>query len=107
DGRGVYLPSTALFGGLHINQANERIIDVLREQGRLLHAVRHAHSYPHCWRHRSPLIFRATQQWFIGLDQNGLRQASLAAIATVDWVPAWGRERIEGMVAGRPDWCIS
>jgi len=107
DGRGVYVPGTPLLEGVHVNAANDRIVELLRENGRLLNAVRFQHSYPHCWRHKTPLIFRATPQWFISLDQNHLREASLEAIAGVRWFPEWGEERIEGMVAGRPDWCIS
>ena len=107
DGRGVYVAGTPLLAGVHINEANGRIVELLRENGHLLHAEKFQHSYPHCWRHKTPLIFRATPQWFISLDQNHLREASLMAIAGVRWFPAWGQERIEGMVAGRPDWCIS
>ena len=107
DGRGVYVAGTPLLAGVHINEANGRVVELLRENGRLLHAEKFQHSYPHCWRHKTPLIFRATPQWFISLDQNNLREASLAAIAGVQWIPDWGEERIEGMVAGRPDWCIS
>ena len=107
DGRGVYVPGTPLLAGVHINEANTRIVEILREAGKLLHAEKFQHSYPHCWRHKTPLIFRATPQWFISLDQNNLRAASLTAIAGVRWMPEWGKERIEGMVAGRPDWCIS
>ncbi len=107
DGRGVYVADTPLLAGVHVNEANGRIVGLLREAGLLLHTAEFQHSYPHCWRHKTPLIFRATPQWFISLDQNNLREASLAAIAGVRWIPAWGEERIEGMVAGRPDWCIS
>jgi len=107
DGRGVYLDATELFGGEHIYAANAKIIEVLRASGHLLADASMVHSYPHCWRHKSPVIFRATPQWFVSLDQNGLRDASLAAIDTVEWIPAWGKQRIEGMVAGRPDWCVS
>ncbi len=107
DGAGVYLPGTGLFAGQHIYRANDAIIALLAERGRLLRAAKVTHSYPHCWRHKSPLIFRATPQWFIGLDQNGLRGQALAAITTVRWVPDWGQQRIENMVAGRPDWCVS
>ena len=106
-GDGVYLPGTPLFEGQHINKAAEAILQVLTQQGCLLNRDPYHHSYPHCWRHRTPLIFRATPQWFVNLDQQGLRQKALAAIDTVRWIPDWGRERIEGMVAGRPDWCIS
>lgn len=107
DGRGVYVEGTPLLAGVHIKEANPRIVEMLRESGHLLHAENLQHSYPHCWRHKTPLIFRATPQWFVSLDQNGLREASLEAIAGVHWYPAWGEERIAGMVAGRPDWCIS
>ncbi|MBN8280013.1 MAG: isoleucine--tRNA ligase [Gammaproteobacteria bacterium] len=107
DGRGVYVPGTPLLAGMHINDGNGRVVELLRENGRLLHAEKFQHSYPHCWRHKTPLIFRATPQWFISLDQNHLREASLAAITGARWIPEWGEERIQGMVAGRPDWCIS
>ncbi len=107
DGAGVYLPGTPRFGGMHIYKANDAIVALLAESGKLLHAGKVVHSYPHCWRHKSPLIFRATPQWFIGLDRKGLRQDALRAIGEVQWVPGWGRQRIEGMVAGRPDWCVS
>jgi isoleucyl-tRNA synthetase len=107
DGRGVYIDGTPHFAGLHVNAANGLIVERLRESGHLLHGEDFRHSYPHCWRHKTPLIFRATPQWFISLDQNGLRGASLAALRHVKFVPDWGEQRIEGMVAGRPDWCIS
>jgi isoleucyl-tRNA synthetase len=107
DANGVYVAGTEHFAGMHIDAANEAIVALLRERGRLIHAAKVVHSYPHCWRHRTPLIFRATPQWFIGLDQNGLREQSLKAIESVRWVPAWGEQRIRAMVAGRPDWCIS
>lgn len=107
DGRGVYVPGTALLAGLHIKAAEERILEMLRDAGRLFCAQKFQHSYPHCWRHKTPLIFRATPQWFISLDQNKLRESSLAAIATVQWIPDWGQQRIESMIVGRPDWCIS
>ena len=107
DGRGIYVPGTALLAGLHIKAAEEQILTLLREAGRLLCAQKFQHSYPHCWRHKTPLIFRATPQWFVSLDQNGLRESSLAAIRTVQWIPDWGQQRIENMIVGRPDWCIS
>ncbi|MDZ4347925.1 MAG: isoleucine--tRNA ligase [Xanthomonadaceae bacterium] len=104
---GTYLPGTPLFEGQHIWKANDSVIEVLRQHGRLLALEKIEHSYPHCWRHKSPVAFRATPQWFISMDQAGLRADALAAIDTVRWVPAWGRERIQGMISGRPDWCIS
>ncbi len=107
DGAGVYVAGTPRFAGMHIRKADAAIVETLAAEGRLLHAAPVTHSYPHCWRHKSPLIFRATPQWFISLDRNGLRPAALRAIADVRWVPDWGRQRIESMVAGRPDWCVS
>jgi len=112
DGNGVFLPSTPLFAGLHVNKANEPILDALRTPradgvAPLLAFRKLQHSYPHCWRHKTPIIFRATPQWFISMEQNGLRAAALDAIKQVRWLPDWGQARIEGMVAGRPDWCIS
>ncbi len=105
DGR--FLDHTELFAGQHVFEANDAVIEVLRTRGALVHAEALEHSYPHCWRHKVPIIFRATPQWFISMDQNGLREAALRAIGQVQWLPEWGRARIEGMVAGRPDWCVS
>jgi isoleucyl-tRNA synthetase len=107
DGRGVYIDGTELFGGMHIYKANKLIVETLGESGRLLCHRPFEHSYPHCWRHKTPLIFRATPQWFVSLDQNKLRDDALAAIDTVKWIPDWGEERIRKMVGSRPDWCIS
>ncbi len=106
-GNGVYLPDTELFAGQHVWKANDSVIEVLRERGRLLANLPYQHSYPHCWRHKTPVAFRATPQWFISMDQAGLRANALAAIDNVAWIPDWGKERIAGMVEGRPDWCIS
>ena len=105
DGR--YLPGTELFEGQQVFKANEAIVEVLRERGRLLCHLPYQHSYPHCWRHKTPVIFRATPQWFVSMERAGLRQRALAEIARVHWVPGWGEQRIAGMVEGRPDWCIS
>ncbi|GAP67402.1 isoleucyl-tRNA synthetase [Mizugakiibacter sediminis] len=107
DGRGVYLPGTERFAGQHIWKADDAIVELLRERGVLLAAAKLTHSYPHCWRHKTPVAFRATPQWFIGMEQAGLRATALDAIERVRWVPAWGEERIAGMIEGRPDWCIS
>ena len=106
-GNGVFLPSTELFAGQFIWKANAAIVEVLRERGVLLAHADYRHSYPHCWRHKTPVAFRATPQWFISMSQAGLRDDALAAIGHVRWVPGWGEERIRGMVEGRPDWCIS
>ena len=106
-GNGVFVEGTELFAGQHVLKANEQVIEVLRERGALLLSSRMTHSYPHCWRHKTPIIFRATPQWFISMDQNGLRDAALREIDKVEWLPDWGKARIQGMVEGRPDWCIS
>ncbi len=112
DGRGVYLPSTPAANGVelagtHIWKANDAIVELLRDSGALLALAKLEHSYPHCWRHRTPVAFRATPQWFISMDQAGLRRDALAAIEGVEWFPGWGEARIAGMVEGRPDWTIS
>ncbi len=158
DGNGVFLPDTELFAGEHVLKANPHVVEVLRARGALVHEEALRHSYPHCWRHKTPIIFRATPQWFIAMDgvypglvgnkgqgvamdgvypglvgnkgqgvamdgvypglvggkgrdisrdQAGLRQAALAEIRNTHWMPDWGQARIEGMVASRPDWCIS
>ena len=106
-GDGVYLPGTEDFAGQHIWKANAVIADRCRERGRLLARQDYQHSYPHCWRHKTPVIYRATPQWFISMHKAGLRDAALGAIGAVRWQPAWGEQRIAGMVADRPDWCIS
>jgi isoleucyl-tRNA synthetase len=105
DGR--FLPDTPLFAGLHVFAANERVIDTLKAQGMLLRVARINHSYPHCWRHKTPVIFRATPQWFISMEQHGLRARALDDIKKVRFTPDWGEARLQGMVANRPDWCIS
>ncbi len=110
-GNGVYLPGTPIFEGQFIWKANEAVVDLLRENGQLLAFAKIEHSYPHCWRHRTPVAFRATPQWFISMDQAGLRRDALDAIARIGqqhgWFPEWGEARIRSMVEGRPDWCIS
>jgi isoleucyl-tRNA synthetase len=105
DGR--FLPSTPIFAGEQVFDANPHVIEVLVARGRLLKGEPYHHAYPHCWRHKTPVIFRATPQWFISMDQAGLRKGALEAITHVDWMPAWGEQRISGMIAGRPDWCVS
>ncbi|WP_440221912.1 isoleucine--tRNA ligase [Dokdonella sp. MW10] len=106
-GNGVYLPGTPLFEGQFIWKANDAVVELLRGNGRLLAFAKLEHSYPHCWRHKTPVAFRATPQWFISMEKEGLRADALASIKAVRWIPAWGEERITGMIAGRPDWCIS
>ncbi|HEY9018659.1 isoleucine--tRNA ligase [Thiomicrospira sp.] len=107
DGSGTFVEGTPLFAGINVLKADEPVIEVLKQNGALLHHEAIKHSYPHCWRTKTPLIFRATPQWFISMDQQKLRTESLDAIKTVEWVPEWGQNRIESMIDGRPDWCIS
>jgi isoleucyl-tRNA synthetase len=106
-GNGCFVPGTPLFEGEHVFKANEHVIEVLQEHGALVRSAKFNHSYPVCWRHKTPIIFRATPQWFISMDKHELRATSLDEIKRVDWMPDWGQARIEGMVDNRPDWCIS
>ncbi len=105
DGR--FLPDTPLVAGLKVEEANKVLVQALRERGRLLHHEPFVHSYPHCWRHKTPVIFRATPQWFISMDRKDLRAHALRDIRKVQWTPEWGEQRITGMIENRPDWCIS
>jgi isoleucyl-tRNA synthetase len=93
--------------GKTVWQANPIVVRILKEHGALLADEKVEHSYPHCWRCHNATIFRATEQWFIGMDRNGFRQAALESVRRVRWMPAWGGERISNMIATRPDWCIS
>src|SRR5206468_9129016 len=95
------------WAGTLVFEANPHIVEHLRARGALLAAAPFTHSYPHCWRCKNPVVFRATEQWFIGVDLAELRARSLAEIQRVRWLPEWGRERIANMIATRPDWCIS
>ncbi|MFN4263062.1 MAG: isoleucine--tRNA ligase [Thioalkalivibrionaceae bacterium] len=104
---GCFLPGTPFFEGENVHQANGHVLEVLREHGALVLARKFSHSYPHCWRHKTPTIFRATPQWFISMERAGLREKALAAISQTRWVPGWGEARIRGMIENRPDWCIS
>jgi isoleucyl-tRNA synthetase len=107
DDNGVFDAGGGPFAGMHVEKANPVIIEWLREQGSLVHAGTTSHSYPHCWRCKKPVIFRATEQWFVSMDATGLRDAALQAMKGVEWVPGWSVNRIGSMVADRPDWCIS
>jgi isoleucyl-tRNA synthetase len=107
DENGNFTKDVAFFAGRFVFDANEAVIDKLKEIGALLGRADMEHSYPHCWRCKSPIIFRSTEQWFISMDKNGLRRKALKAIDQVKWIPSWGRDRIYGMVENRPDWCIS
>ncbi len=104
---GCFLPDTELFAGEHVFNANSHVIEVMKQHNALLHEEKLVHSYPHCWRHKTPIIFRATPQWFISMEKQGLRQKVLDEIKNVEWIPDWGEARINGMIKNRPDWCIS
>lgn len=107
DGRGNFVAGTPLFEGENVLKADEHVIEVLTEHNALVHHEAIVHSYPHCWRTKTPLIFRATPQWFISMTEGGLRDKAIAEVKGVEWMPEWGQARIEGMLEGRPDWCIS
>ncbi len=102
---GKFVAGTELFAGEHVSEANGHIIEVLKARGMLVHTETFRHSYPHCWRHRTPIIFRGTSQWFVAMKR--LREAAMREIVKTRWIPDWGQARIEGMVQNRPDWCIS
>ncbi len=107
DNHGKYLATVEFFGGQQVFPANQSVIDKLIEVDALLQTSKISHSYPHCWRCKKPIIFRATEQWFISMKANDLRDKALKAIDQVQWIPKWGRERIYGMIENRPDWCVS
>jgi len=107
DERGHFTADVPGLGGEEIFEANGRIVKMLDERGKLVASETLDHSYPHCWRCKRPVIYRATAQWFISMEARGLRQEALTAIDTVQWIPAWGRERLRGMIEARPDWCVS
>lgn len=104
---GCFADDVPLFAGLHVLKCNDQIVQALVEKGVLLAKESIRHSYPHCWRHKSPMIFLATPQWFIAMDKNALRPKAMEEIEKVTWVPDWGQARIANMVENRPDWCIS
>ena len=104
---GKFISTTEFFAGKGVFEANPLVVEKLQEVGNLLKVEKIKHSYPHCWRHKTPIIFRATPQWFIGMETQGLRPQALGEIKQVRWIPDWGQARIEKMVENRPDWCIS
>ncbi|TSA22189.1 MAG: isoleucine--tRNA ligase [Betaproteobacteria bacterium] len=107
-GDGCFLPGTPLgLEGLNIWKGNTRVLEILTERGHLLKQDSLRHSYPHCWRHKTPIIYRATPQWFISMDHLRLRDAALTAVEQTAFYPSWGRERLNAMIKGRPDWCVS
>ena len=110
-GNGVFAESLPFFGGMNVWKANPAIVDKLREVGCLFAHSEITHSYMHCWRHKTPLIYRATSQWFVGMDVDArggtLRKSALEAVDATQFFPAWGQARLQAMIANRPDWCIS
>ncbi|MBX3305949.1 MAG: isoleucine--tRNA ligase [Nitrospira sp.] len=107
DNGGRFTDIVKEFSGQHVFKANPKIVDYLHANGRLLGYGSLSHSYPHCWRCKNPVIFRATEQWFVSMEINDLRKAALAEIEQVRWIPSYGRDRIFGMIENRPDWCLS
>lgn len=111
DDHGVFDAGGGPFAGMHVDEANPKVIEFLSAAGTLLAAGKTTHSYPHCWRCKQKVIFRATEQWFVSMDSaddhTSLREGALSAINTVEWIPGWSVNRIRSMVADRPDWCIS
>jgi isoleucyl-tRNA synthetase len=112
DNAGRFTKDVEGFAGLQVFEANDLIVDFLRERGALVYTERYPHRYPHCWRCHNPVIFRATPQWFISMDKadregRSLRESAISEVERVTWIPAWGRERMRSMLAGRPDWCVS
>jgi isoleucyl-tRNA synthetase len=107
DNKGHFTDEVEYFKGQFVFDANKNVTAKLKELGALVKDESFEHAYPHCWRCKEPVIFRATPQWFISMEKNDLRKNSLAAIDTVQWIPSWGRDRIYGMIENRPDWCVS
>jgi isoleucyl-tRNA synthetase len=107
DDHGVFRDNVDIFAGDHVYKVDEKIVELLREQGHLLADSKINHSYAHCWRTKTPLIYRATPQWFISMSANGLLTDALAAVKKVQWVPDWGQARMESMLDNSPDWCVS
>jgi len=105
DGR--FLPGTEYVGGEFVFDANAHLVRLLEEKGMLLHHESYRHSYPHCWRHKTPILFRATPQWFLNLEAGNVRERTLEALPRVKWFPHWGQGRMDAMVRNRPEWCIS
>ncbi len=107
DDKGKFTSTVPEFEGQFVFKANDAIIETLQNRGALVHQEKIRHSYPHCWRCKKPVIFRATSQWFISMEANNLRGKCLEEINNVKWIPEWGKERIFNMILNRPDWCIS
>jgi len=104
---GVFREHVELFGGEHVMKVDAHMLEELTSRGRLVKSEKYQHSYPYCWRTKTPIIYRATPQWFVSMDKENLRKDTLSEIEKVQWIPSWGQDRIHGMIADRPDWCIS
>src|SRR5690606_28982302 len=107
DENGVFVAAAGEVAGDHVYKVDEKIIDILKREGALVAVNKITHSYPHCWRTKTPLIYRATPQWFVSMSEKGLLQSTLDAVKTVQWIPEWGQARIELMLKASPDWCVS
>jgi isoleucyl-tRNA synthetase len=107
DDNGVFRENVPMFAGEHVYKVEASVLAALESNGKLVLSKVFSHSYPHCWRTKTPLIFRATPQWFVSMNQNGLKDAALEAVKGVKWIPSWGENRISGMLEQSPDWCIS
>ena len=107
DENGVFSAAAGEVAGEHVYKVDEKVVEILKREQRLVALEKIRHSYPHCWRTKTPLIYRATPQWFISMNENGLLEQALAAVKTVKWVPDWGQARIELMLKASPDWCVS
>ncbi len=104
---GVFNETTERFAGQFVFKANDNVVEVLREKNQLMAFEYYEHSYPHCWRHKKPIIFRATPQWFISMTKAGLQESAMQVIPDIQWIPDWGQARIQSMIETRPDWCVS
>lgn len=107
DEHGVYRANTEIFAGDHVYKVDKKVVDLLQEKSALILAKQFTHSFPHCWRTKTPLIFRATPQWFVSMTEKGLQALALNAVKGVQWFPSWGQARIEAMLQQSPDWCVS
>jgi isoleucyl-tRNA synthetase len=107
DAAGRFTAEVPELAGKRVFDADRPVVEILEAAGTLLARGEIRHSYPHCWRCKKPLLFRGTEQWFVSMEATGLREQALSEIDRVAWIPPWGRERIRGMIATRPDWCIS
>tara|TARA_Y100001970_G_C14258459_1_gene877443 strand:+ start:2897 stop:5680 length:2784 start_codon:yes stop_codon:yes gene_type:complete len=106
-GNGTFNDEVEHFAGMFVFKSNEKVIEILEKNGVLLASLDYEHSYPHCWRHKTPLLYRATPQWFIGMDHKDLLKKAIKSIKDINWEPDWGQARMASMLEERPDWCIS